>query len=170
MTIKLTCSRLVTGASLPLPSSTSALARVRAAPISVALVAAFVITAAYVGRTASQENGAANNLFTGAGFVVRYADTPEKMAHLRRLPPDKLVTRSRGGKKYYIYADPTICRCAYVGNAAAYQAFQAGNFQVAGNGESRFQQGVDEFNDDYEPSVAGAPSFDDYVFGGLRDD
>jgi hypothetical protein len=39
-----------------------------------------------------------------------------------------------------------------------------------GSGESRFEQGVDEFNEDYTPSVIGATSIDDYVFGGMRDD
>jgi hypothetical protein len=33
-----------------------------------------------------------DNLFTQAGFIVKYATTPEKEATLRRLPPDKLVT------------------------------------------------------------------------------
>jgi hypothetical protein len=32
-----------------------------------------------------------NNLFTAAGFTVKYATTPEKRASLRSLPPDKLV-------------------------------------------------------------------------------
>src|SRR5262245_43206399 len=39
-----------------------------------------------------------DNLFTQAGFVVKYATTPEKSAILRSLPPDKLVTRRRDGK------------------------------------------------------------------------
>jgi hypothetical protein len=46
-----------------------------------------------------------DNLFTQAGFVVKYATTPEKTALLRSLPPDKLVTRRRDGKLYYVYAD-----------------------------------------------------------------
>ena len=46
----------------------------------------------------------------------------------------------------------------------------AGSDPVRAAENRRFEQGVDEFNDDYMPSVAGAPSFDDYVFGGMRDD
>ena len=46
-----------------------------------------------------------DNLFTQAGFVVKYATTPEKAAILRSLPPDKLVTRRKDGKLYYVYAD-----------------------------------------------------------------
>ncbi len=138
------------------------------------IVAVTMIAAAtHAGSVSAQQGAAANNLFTASGFVVQYANTPEKLAHLKRLPPDKLVVRSRGGKKYYVYADPNMCQCAYVGSAEAYRNFQngAGGFRSSqGSGESRFEQGVDEFNDDYMPSVAGAPSFDDYVFGGMRDD
>ena len=36
-----------------------------------------------------------DNLFTQAGFVVKYATTPEKEAILKRLPPDKLVTQKK---------------------------------------------------------------------------
>jgi hypothetical protein len=123
--------------------------------------------------TAAAQQPTPNNMFTAAGFVVQYADTPAKQAHLRRLPPDKLVTRTRGGKVYYVYADPTICRCAYVGTPAAYQAFQNGPDAPqfgGGGGDSRGQQMIDEMSVEDSPSEPGAPSFDDYVFGGMRDD
>jgi len=65
-----------------------------------------------------------DNLFTQAGFVVKYATTPEKSAILRSLPPDKLVTRRRDGKLYYVYADAAGCNCAYVGTPEAYAAYR----------------------------------------------
>jgi len=65
-----------------------------------------------------------NNLFTQAGFVVKYATTPEKTAILRSLPPDKLVTRRKDGKLYYVYADAAGCNCAYVGTPEAYWTYQ----------------------------------------------
>jgi len=65
-----------------------------------------------------------DNLFTQAGFVVKYATTPEKSALLRSLPPDKLVTRRRDGKLYYVYADAAGCNCAYVGTPEAYAAYR----------------------------------------------
>jgi len=65
-----------------------------------------------------------DNLFTQAGFVVKYATTPEKTALLRSLPRDKLVTRRRDGKLYYVYADPERCNCAYVGTPEAYAAYR----------------------------------------------
>ena len=65
-----------------------------------------------------------NNLFTDAGFTVKFATTPEKRAILKSLPPDKLVKRTKGGKTFYVYADPARCNCAYVGTPEAYKAYQ----------------------------------------------
>jgi hypothetical protein len=65
-----------------------------------------------------------NNLFTQAGFTVKYATTPEKSRVLRSLPPDKLVTRMKDGKLYYVYADAAGCNCAYVGTPEAYAAYR----------------------------------------------
>jgi hypothetical protein len=65
-----------------------------------------------------------DNLFTQAGFIVKYATTPEKTALLRSFPPDKLVRRTRNGQVYYVYADAARCNCAYVGTPEAYAAYQ----------------------------------------------
>jgi hypothetical protein len=73
---------------------------------------------------AQQQEVPPNNLFTAAGFMVKYATTPEKRAILRSLPSDKLVTRTKDGKLYYVYADAARCNCAYVGTAQAYAAYQ----------------------------------------------
>ena len=78
-----------------------------------------------------------NNLFTQAGFIVKYATTPEKSAVLRSLPPDKLVTRRRDGKLYYVYADAARCNCAYVGTPEAYAAYRNwANIGPGGDGGS----------------------------------
>jgi hypothetical protein len=78
-----------------------------------------------------------DNLFTQAGFVVKYATTPEKSAILRSLPPDKLVMRRRDGKLYYVYADAARCNCAYVGTPEAYAAYRNwANIGPGGDGGS----------------------------------
>jgi hypothetical protein len=69
-----------------------------------------------------------SNMFTASGFVVRYADTPDRRAILRSLPPGKLVTRTKAGKTYFVYADPAGCNCAYVGTPRAYRTYQTGAF------------------------------------------
>lgn len=138
-------------------------------PVCAIAVAAAILAG---GGIAAGQQPAPNNLFTAAGFTVRRAETPEQFAHLRRLPADKLVTRRRGGKLYYIYADPNGCRCAYVGTPDAYQAYQNGSDapQWPGGREARGEQVIDDFTEDDTPTQPGAPSFNDFVFGGMADD
>jgi len=59
-----------------------------------------------------------------AGFIMRPADTPEKLARLRKLPARTFVARNAAGGRYYIYADPDVCKCAFVGDGRAMQAFR----------------------------------------------
>jgi hypothetical protein len=55
-----------------------------------------------------------------AGFVMRVADTPAKLAALRALPANKFIHRTdRNGAVYYVYADHGSCACAYVGSQSA---------------------------------------------------
>lgn len=59
-----------------------------------------------------------------AGFVVKPANTPERQDMLHRLPPNKFVQRANGDDIKYVYADPVVCGCLYVGTQAAYAQFQ----------------------------------------------
>ena len=59
-----------------------------------------------------------------AGFVVRPANTPERQAMLKRLPPNRFVTETRGDSVHYVYADPMACGCLYVGTQHAYARYQ----------------------------------------------
>ena len=45
-----------------------------------------------------------------AGFVVRPANTPERQAMLKRLPPNHFVQRTHGDTVHYVYADPLVCK------------------------------------------------------------
>ena len=61
-------------------------------------------------------------LLAGVGFQKKIADTPEKLAHLGTLTPARrLVAHRRDGQLYYVYADPAMCKCLYVGTPAQYQ-------------------------------------------------
>ena len=75
-------------------------------------------------RAADQEN-----LLAAAGFTVRPANTPERIASLRSLPPNKVVQRVRGSSVRYVYADPLVCACLYVGDQAAYGRYRQEVFQ-----------------------------------------
>ena len=61
-----------------------------------------------------------------AGFIKVPADTVEKAVNLQKLPPYKLVKRKTkdNGQDIYAYADPTNCKCAYIGDPVQYAVFK----------------------------------------------
>ncbi|MDZ7698388.1 MAG: hypothetical protein U5R49_16185 [Deltaproteobacteria bacterium] len=63
-------------------------------------------------------------LLAAAGFRIRLADTPEKLAHLESMTQRRLVQHENNGTVYYIYADAEQCKCMYAGNEQAYQRYQ----------------------------------------------
>ena len=64
------------------------------------------------------------DLLASAGFVPRAADTPRRAELLRTLPPNIFVSKVHEGKQLYIFADPLVCNCLYVGDAAAYARYK----------------------------------------------
>jgi hypothetical protein len=56
-----------------------------------------------------------DNDLSAAGFTVRIADTAERQAMMNRLPPNQFVQRASGNDVHYVYADPTVCGCIYIG-------------------------------------------------------
>jgi hypothetical protein len=59
-----------------------------------------------------------------AGFKVLLADTAEKQQMLHTLPAKTLTRVDRSDNTYYIYADPDLCSCLYVGRQAEYDSFK----------------------------------------------
>ena len=56
-----------------------------------------------------------------AGFSVESADTAADVA----TPPARRVRREmRNGKTVYVYRDPELCHCIYVGGAPEYEELQ----------------------------------------------
>ena len=68
--------------------------------------------------------GKEDNL-AAAGFIVRPADTPQRQAMLSKLPANHFVQRVRGDDVRYVYADPVVCHCLYVGSQQAYGQYKA---------------------------------------------
>jgi hypothetical protein len=64
------------------------------------------------------------DLLAASGFVERKADTPERIAALRSLPPHQFVMRNSNGSVKYMYADPIACNCIYVGGQRAYDQYR----------------------------------------------
>lgn len=64
-----------------------------------------------------------------AGFIVRPANTPQRIAMLKRLPPHRFVRRDHGDTVHYVYADPLVCGCLYVGSQKAYDQYKRDRMQ-----------------------------------------
>jgi sarcosine oxidase gamma subunit len=63
-------------------------------------------------------------MLAAAGFHSAAADTPEKVAHLRTLTPRRIVARVSNGQTFYLWPDPDVCTCLYVGGESEYQQYR----------------------------------------------
>ncbi len=62
-------------------------------------------------------------LLSAAGFSMKYADTPEKLDHLKLQEQHELIPFIKDEKTYFVYADSSNCHCMFVGDETAYQQF-----------------------------------------------
>jgi len=62
---------------------------------------------------------------SAAGFIIKPANTPERQGMLARLPSNKFVMRQNGDSIHYVYADPLVCSCLYVGTQQEYNQYKA---------------------------------------------
>jgi hypothetical protein len=90
------------------------------------VVLALIVALPLAGCAAIQRSEAKDTeqLLAAAGFQAKPADTPEKLANLRAMPPRQLVSQAKEGKFVYSYADPDDCQCLYVGGPTEYSAYQ----------------------------------------------
>ena len=63
-------------------------------------------------------------VLSAAGFHLETADTPEKLAELQTLPARQVLPQTRDGKASYVYRDPSVCHCLYVGGEPEYQQYE----------------------------------------------
>ena len=96
------------------------------APRLAALAACLLIGACATPQERAEKR---ENLLTAAGFTAQPANTPERVSSLRALPANKVVQRTQGGAVHYVYADPLVCGCLYVGDQAAYGRYRQEVFQ-----------------------------------------
>ena len=75
-------------------------------------------------QTESQRVAEREDNLAAAGFIVRPANTPERQQMLHRLPPHTFVRRVNGDLIHYVFADPLVCGCLYVGTQQAYNAYK----------------------------------------------
>lgn len=81
-----------------------------------------------LGGCAAMQREAAHrkeNLLAAAGFRVKPADTPEKLANLQAMQPLKMIAHpAKDGTLTYTYADPEGCKCLWVGGTAQYAEYR----------------------------------------------
>jgi hypothetical protein len=75
-------------------------------------------------QTQQQIISAHEDNLAAAGFIIRPANNPERQAMLKRLPPHQFVQRVNGDTVHYVYADPLVCGCLYVGTQQAYNQYK----------------------------------------------
>ncbi|GBR47664.1 hypothetical protein [Neokomagataea thailandica] len=80
-----------------------------------------------------------------AGFVAKPANTPERLSMLKRLPAHRFLRRINGDTVNYVYSDPTVCDCLYVGSQDAYGRYQ--QYQQQQNLADEQQMTAQEYND-----------------------
>jgi hypothetical protein len=92
-----------------------------------AALAAVVATAAILAACQTQQQLITQHedQLSAAGFIVKPANTPERQAMLKQLPPNKFLQRTKGDSVHYVYADPIVCGCLYVGSQQAYNQYKA---------------------------------------------
>ncbi len=68
------------------------------------------------------------DMLSGAGFKFVPVNTPSRQAALKQLPPNRFSREVRDGRVFYVYPDPVVCGCLYVGDQNAYGRYRANVF------------------------------------------
>jgi len=88
------------------------------------LVSLIVATTAGCATLQAAGTRSTEEVLSAAGFYVEAANTSEKLTELRTLPARQVVPETRDGKTSYVYRDPSVCNCLYVGGEPEYQQYQ----------------------------------------------
>ena len=92
-------------------------------PTTLSLILLFALVLS--GCASMEKNHVMNTeeLLSAAGFRMKIADTPEKLAHLKSMQQRTFLTHSKDGYVYYSYADAEFCKCLYMGTEGNYRDF-----------------------------------------------
>jgi hypothetical protein len=115
------------------------------------------------GGARAQQEGVDMHL-EDVGFVMRAA-APQQFDRLKSLlPAHRFVGRTINGRRYYVYSDPDLCKCIFLGDETAMQSYQglvaaaaASNTANADNSAAATPAGrvlIEEMNADLSGSIA----------------
>jgi hypothetical protein len=113
-------------------------------------VAALAVAAAGC-ETPQQQVAQKEDLLAAAGFQVRPADSPHRVEAMKRLPPNKFVTKIVNGNPVYLYADPLDCNCVYFGTQQNWDAYKQEMFQQQLANEAQMTAVMYQDNWDWGP-------------------
>ena len=65
------------------------------------------------------------NYLAAAGFTILPASTPARQTMLTMLPPNRVSRRIQGEHVSYLYPDPILCHCLFVGSQDAWGRYLA---------------------------------------------
>jgi hypothetical protein len=93
------------------------------------------------------------------------AAAPQQFDRLRSLlPAHRFVARTINGRRYYVYSDPDLCKCVFLGDEIAMQSYKsllaaaaASNAANAANTAASSPGGkvlIEEMNADLSNSIA----------------
>jgi hypothetical protein len=98
--------------------------------MKLAMTAAGAALAALLAGDAVAQAVQRDRLLEQSGFIMRSADTPQKIARMKRIPSYRFVARNGPSGRYYMYADPVLCVCVFVGNEQAMSNYKSQVMQV----------------------------------------
>jgi len=88
-------------------------------------VALFTVAFALLAGCATLERSQARDteqLLAAAGFTLQPLEAADEQRHAT--PAHRVVSRTRNGAVEYVYADPTNCKCVYVGGPKEYSEYR----------------------------------------------
>lgn len=59
-----------------------------------------------------------------SGFILQTTSSPDLQTMLKLLPAGRVVPRIHGGEIRFVYADPDVCHCLYIGSQRAYDLYK----------------------------------------------
>ena len=130
-----------------------------------ASVVTFVLVLLVAG-TSGHAQQTTGQLLISSGFNPIAATTPAMVARLMSFPANRFLLRQKGGRPYYVYADPAACTCAYVGSVEAMNKYRASFGALSPDvlSSGRFTDPEQNMINSMENDHAGA-QFNNDVFG-----
>jgi hypothetical protein len=63
------------------------------------------------------------NMLSASGFKAKTPKTPTQIASFNSPPAHKLAKTTYKGQTVWVYRDPTVCGCLYIGDAHAHDVY-----------------------------------------------